>query len=419
MIAAPASGSGKTTITLGLLAALVAQGTAVRSAKSGPDYIDGRFHEAATGHPCVNLDAWAMSPDRLRNLALGEDLLVIEAAMGLFDGAPPDGRGSAADLARHLGVPIVLVIDAARQSHSVAAVAHGFATLEAGLRIAGVILNRVGSARHEEMLRDALNEIGMPVMGVIPNDQRLLRPSRHLGLVQAKEQDDLPEFLETTRKLAGDYINLDFLTAIAMPLRQPFEDHRRLDPPAQRMAIAKDEAFDFLYPHLLADWHAAGAEISFFSPLADEAPEEADLVFLPGGYPELHAGRLAANAQFLGGLRSAKSVYGECGGYMVMGEGLIDADGQRHQMAGLLKLESSFEARQRHLGYRHLAPLGGPWDFNLKGHEFHYATTLKAEGDPLFKATDAAGVSLPPMGLITGNHSGSFAHVIDAELRPA
>lgn len=414
LIAAPSSGGGKTTITLGLLAALRARGFSVRSAKSGPDYIDGRFHEAATGFPCTNLDAWAMTPDRLRYLAQCEETLIIEGAMGLFDGAPPNGKGSAAELAKHLGLPVVLVVDASRQSQSIAALIHGFSSYDPSVNLAGVIFNRVGSKRHETMLGHAIRDMNIAVLGAIPKAEGLHRPSRHLGLVQATEQGDLAEFIGAVMDIVSKNIDLDLLQSLCTQVKPTAGAHKRLAPPAQRVAIARDEAFDFLYPHFLQDWRAQGAELSFFSPLGDDAPGDADLVFLPGGYPELHAGKLASNQTFLTGLRKAQSVYGECGGYMVMGDGLIDAEGTRHQMAGLLKLETSFETRERHLGYRYLTPLAGPWQRPLKGHEFHYATTLKAQGDPLFNATDAEGAKLAPMGIVNGNHAGSFAHVIDA-----
>ena len=192
----------------------------------------------------------------------------------------------------------------------------------------------------------------------------------------------------------------------------------RLQPPGQRIAIARDEAFAFIYPHLVRDWRKAGAEIAFFSPLANETPHsESDAIYLPGGYPELHAGRLAGNAAFLDGLRAAMRrdalIYGECGGFMTLGQGLIDAEGVRHQMAGLLNLETSFEVRRRHLGYRRLSPSGGPWRAPLAAHEFHYSTVISSEGNPLFSAQDAAGNPLPDMGLIEGKVMGSYAHIID------
>lgn len=415
ILAAPSSGSGKTTLTLGLLRAFRNRGISVRGAKSGPDYIDPRFHEAACGAPCPNLDAWAMSGDRIRALAAGPGLLLIEGAMGLFDAAA-DGRGATADLARILGLPVVLVVDAARMAQSVAPLVAGFVAHDPDVHIAGVILNRVGSPRHERLLRQAL---GLPVLGALPRDVGLAHPSRHLGLVQAAERPDLEAFLERTARAVAEAIDLDAFATLAAPLPAA-QSAPVLPPPAQRIAVAEDAAFAFAYPHLLSDWRAAGAEILPFSPLSDAAPaRDAELIFLPGGYPELHAGRLAAARTFRTAMQAAAvPIYGECGGFMVLGEGLVDAEGHRHEMLGLLSLETSFAARKLHLGYRRLFPRGGPFHGPLGGHEFHYATTLKAEGAPLFDAADAEGTALPPMGLFNGRVSGSFAHVIDAAPRP-
>ncbi len=411
IISAPASGSGKTTITLGLLRAF-SRTTAIRAAKSGPDYIDPRFHEAACGQPCLNLDAWAMTQDRIRSLASGQTPLIIEGAMGLFDGAPPDGKGATADLARILNLPVILVIDAAKMAGSVAPLANGFINHDPSVRIAGVILNNVGSPRHEGMLRNALKDI--PVLGAIPRTPGLTQPSRHLGLVQAQERPDLDACLNQAADLISQSVDLDALQRLHTdPL--PADDAPIRQPPAQRIAIAQDAAFAFSYPHILNDWHDAGAELQFFSPLRNEAAPQADLIYLPGGYPELHAARLAANATFMDSLRnSSAQIYGECGGYMTLGETLTDADGITHKMAGLLPLDTSFATRKLHLGYRNLQGKVGPFAGNWTGHEFHYATTLRAEGKPLFAAQDSTGAELPPMGLIEGRASGSFAHIIDA-----
>ncbi len=417
LIAAPASGSGKTTVTLGLLRALRDRGIAVRGAKSGPDYIDPRFHEAASGAPCVNLDAWAMPADSIRARAAGPGLLVVEGAMGLFDGAPPDGRGSAADLARILGLPVVLVVDAARMAQSVAPLVAGFACHDPSVHVAGIILNRVGSPRHEAALRRALAPVGLPVLGAVPRDAALATPSRHLGLVQADERGDLEAFLACTGAAIGTACDLEALAALAVSLPQPAPP-TALAPPGQRIAIARDVAFAFAYPHMLADWRAAGAEIAPFSPLADDpVPEDADFVFLPGGYPELHAGRLAAARRFRDSLRAAAArgvaIHGECGGYMALGAGLVDADGTRHAMAGLLDLETSFAERRLHLGYRRVEVVAGPLAGAWAAHEFHYATTIRAEGAPLLTARDAEGADLGPSGLRAGSVSGSFLHLID------
>jgi len=415
ILAAPASGAGKTTLTLALLRLLSRQGLTVRGAKSGPDYIDPRFHEAACGVPCPNLDAWAMTPERLRSLAAGDGLLIIEGAMGLFDGAPPDGRGAVADLARHLALPVVLVVDAGRMAGSIAPLVAGFAGFDPNVRVAGVMLNNVGSDRHEAMLRRALAPLGLPVLAALRRNPALAQPSRHLGLVQAIERPDLDHFLDTAADALTMTLDRETLRALAAPLPEA-KAAPRLTPPAQVIAVAQDRAFGFAYPHMLADWRAAGAEMRPFSPLADDPVPEADFVFLPGGYPELHAGQIAANTIFMQSLRNAAQttdIYGECGGYMVLGEGLTGADGTRHVMAGLLPLETSFATRQLHLGYRHLEAQTGPFPGAWAAHEFHYATTLRADGPPLFAATDAEGTALPPMGLHLGRVSGSFAHLID------
>ncbi|OSP54280.1 cobyrinate a,c-diamide synthase [Pseudoruegeria sp. SK021] len=416
ILAAPSSGSGKTTVTLGLLRALARRGLDVRGAKSGPDYIDPRFLEAASAAPCLNLDAWAMSPARLSALAAGPGLLVIEGAMGLFDGAPPDGRGATADLARHLRLPVLLIVDAARMAQSVAPLVAGFARFDPTVQIAGVILNRVGSPRHDAMLRRALAPLGLPVLGALPRLPDLATPSRHLGLVQATERPDIARFLDLAADQVAAHLDLDQITALAAPLAAA-APAARMPPPAQTIAIAQDTAFGFAYPHLLADWRAAGASLMPFSPLANDPVPPAEFVFLPGGYPELHAGPLAAAERFLSSLRHAASagsiIYGECGGYMTLGHGLIDANGTRHRMAGLLNLETSFAARKLHLGYRHLRCDAGPLQGHWTGHEFHYATTMLAQGTPLFSAWDATGATLPDMGLRDRRVMGSFAHVID------
>lgn len=420
LIAAPSSGSGKTTLTLGLLRALHQRGETVRGAKSGPDYIDPRFHEAACGAPCPNLDAWAMTPERLGQLAGGHGTLIVEGAMGLFDGAPHpdpalDGKGSAAHLAKTLGLPIVLVIDVARMAGSVAALVRGFLTHDPALNIRGLILNQVGSPRHATLLTRALAPLDIPLLGTIPRSKALAHPGRHLGLVQAGERPDLDHFLNEVAETVEAGVDLQALLDCAAPLT-PYGAPKRLAPPAQSIAVAQDAAFAFAYPHLLADWRDQGAEISFFSPLANEAPQPADLTYLPGGYPELHAGQLASNQKFMQGLREAaarRQVYGECGGYMVLGDELIAADGTRHKMAGLLGLETSFADRKLHLGYRQAEVLGGPFKGTWKAHEFHYARTLKASGKPLIAATDAEGTELPSQGLMNGSVFGSFVHLID------
>jgi cobyrinic acid a,c-diamide synthase len=323
VLSAPASGAGKTTIALGLLRAFRSRGLDTASAKSGPDYIDPKFHEAATGRPCATLDAWAMTPDRLRALTPAAGLVVVEGAMGLFDGAPdavrPEGRGSTADVAAALGAPVVLILDCAKQGQSAAAIAAGFAAHREDVTVAGVILNRVGSARHEAMIRRAMQAAGIAVIGAVPRDEGLALPSRHLGLVQAEEHGDLEAFIAAAAALITERLDLDALAAAALPLSQPSgQPLAPLPPLGQRIAVARDQAFAFAYGHILQGWRNQGAEIAFFSPLADQAPDlQADAIYLPGGYPELHAGTLAGAERFLAGVRRAAArgarIYGECG----------------------------------------------------------------------------------------------------------
>ncbi|MFJ6323492.1 MULTISPECIES: cobyrinate a,c-diamide synthase [unclassified Rhizobium] len=424
MIAAPASGSGKTTFTLGLLRALRQKNIPIAPGKAGPDYIDPAFHAAAAGSPCLNFDPWAMRPELISaNSALhrvGGRMLVIEAMMGLFDGAA-DGSGSPADLAALLNLPIVLVIDVSRMSHSVAAVVSGFANFRADIRIAGVVLNRVASERHEGMLRRALDAVRMPVFAVIGSDKSLALPERHLGLVQAGEHVALEHFIETAAGIVSKACNFEMLLRAAQQnvVRPSAANIARLMPLGQRIAVARDMAFAFCYEHMLLGWRRRGAEISFFSPLADEAPaDDADAIYLPGGYPELHAGKLAGAHQFHQGMRDAAArgarIYGECGGYMVLGDGLIDAAGMRHAMLGLLPVVTSYEKRQRHLGYRRLAPLGSFFQKPMTAHEFHYSTIVsEGEADRLFAVRDALGADLGVAGLQRANVAGSYMHLID------
>ena len=423
VIAAPRSGSGKTVVTLGLLAALRQRGVIVAPAKTGPDYIDPTFLGRAALRDAVNLDPWSMASARIKQLAAtqatGADLLLIEGVMGLFDGAA-DGYGSTADLAELLELPVVLVVDADRQSQSIAPLVAGFANWRVGVRVAGVIINRVASMKHERMLVDALAATGIQCLGAIPRNPALVLPERHLGLVLPGEVSAFENFLNEAASVIGDYVDLTKFQAIAAPLAEMEPDRPGLAPLGQRIAIARDDAFAFAYPHLLDGWRAMGAELRFFSPLSDEAPAtDADAVFLPGGYPELHGGALATANAFKSGLMAARDrgalIYGECGGFMVLGEALVDKAGVRHAMAGLLPVTTRIDRPKRILGYRRLVQSGDlPWPGQLNGHEFHYSSAKQSRLPPLFAATDARGDALPPMGAVIGRVMGSYAHVIDA-----
>ena len=424
MIAAPSSGSGKTTVTLGLMRALRRRGVLIAPGKAGPDYIDPAFHAAASGRPCFNYDPWAMRRDLLLDnaatAAADGSMLVVEAMMGLFDAAA-DGSGSPADLAAALGLAVILVVDCARLSHSVAALVRGYAAHRDDIRVAGVILNKVGSDRHETMLRDALDQLGVSIFGVLRQDSALQLPERHLGLVQAREHAALEVFIDHAAARVASGCDLDAIHAAAAPLRaRPTTGAKRLKPLGQRIAVARDVAFAFCYEHLLSGWRGQGAEISFFSPLEDKAPEAgAEAIYLPGGYPELHADQLAAASRFREAMRSAAGqgtrIFGECGGYMALGEGLVAADGRGYEMLGLLPLVTSFAERKRHLGYRRVTPLDNAYfDGPMTAHEFHYATIVSEGGaEPLFAVEDAAGLDLGRAGLRRGHVAGSFMHLID------
>jgi len=430
IVAAPRSGAGKTTVTLALLAALRRRGLKVQAAKAGPDYIDPAFHAAATGRSSVNLDSWAMPSALLDGLvsdaAAKSDILIIEGVMGLFDGIgrEPGRTGATADLAARYGVPVLLVLDVAGQSQSAAALVRGFASHRAGVRIAGVVLNKVGSDRHRRLVTDAIAPLQIPIAGVVPRDAAIAFPERHLGLVQAAEHGDLDARLAALADMAEQCLDLDAILALASPPRlDSVSVQAALPPPGMRVALAQDEAFTFLYPHVVRGWRRDGAEIVPFSPLADEAPHgSCDACWLPGGYPELHAGRLAAAQAFKSGLAAfaaTRPVHGECGGYLVLGQGLEDADAVRHAMTGLLGHATSFAQRKLHLGYRQARLLSdcalGKDGSAVRGHEFHYASLIETGNDaPLAEIADGEGNPLGPAGARRGRVTGTFFHAIAA-----
>ena len=430
IIAAPRSGSGKTVVTLGLLRYLRGKGYRVAAAKTGPDYIDPSFLAAACGAPCRNLDSWAMRRESLaaeiQSLESSAATVLCEGAMGLFDGAGPSGAGSTADLAAITGWPVVLVVSLEGQAASAAALIEGFARHRADVTIAGVIFNRVAGERHAAIAAASVRKSlpGLPLLGAVPREVELNLPSRHLGLVPASEHDALDAFLDRAATIVGNAVDVDALLGLAQPsVLNAAGQHSALPVLGVRIAVARDHAFAFAYETVLQGWRAKGATVSFFSPLEDAPPpRDADAVYLPGGYPELYAGRIAGNREFLDGLRHAArhgaAIYGECGGYMVLGESLTDADGTAHKMAGLLPLKTSFAARKLHLGYRaatlmRAGPLGNVGQ-GFRGHEFHYATIVEeGDGTPLFRLEDADGAALGFAGRVAGSVAGSFVHLID------
>ncbi len=436
ILAAPSSHSGKTSVTLGLLRALSRRsGPALRvkAAKIGPDYIDPAFHQAACGQASQTLDPWAMPEARLihqlADVQAECDLTLIESAMGLFDGAG-DGSASTASLAKHLGLPVVLVVDTSGMAGSIAALVHGFHSFDPGLNLAGVILNKVASQRHGALLADALEPLDLPILACLPRQKDLHLPSRHLGLVQAGDTPELDRKLDAL----ADWVEAAglpaALSALARAHKRPkppvaVSPQRRLPALGRHIAVARDAAFSFIYPHMVADWRAQGAQLSFISPLAGEAlPSGVDAVFLPGGYPELHAQQLSQAATWWASLhhlvKQGGAVYGECGGYMSLGRALVDANGHSWPMAGLLDHTTRFDRPQRHLGYRamrlaHDCPLGKSGQA-FRGHEFHYSVQdpLDQNLEPLWTCQDAQGQDLGPAGQIRGQVFGSYLHLVDS-----
>jgi cobyrinic acid a,c-diamide synthase len=430
IIAAPRSGSGKTVVTLGLLRYLRGRGYRVAAAKTGPDYIDSSFLAAACGAPCRNLDSWAMRRESLaaeiQNLETCSEIVLCEGVMGLFDGAGSCSAGSTADLAAISGWPVILVVSLEGQAASAAALIEGFAHHRADVTIAGVIFNRVAGERHAAIAAASMRKSlpSLPLLGAVPRETELGLPSRHLGLIPAAEHVALDAFLDRAAAIVGNAVNVDALLGLARPsVLSASGRHSLLPVLGARIAVARDHAFAFAYEAVLQDWRAKGATVSFFSPLENvPPPRDADAIYLPGGYPELYASRIAGNRDFLDGLRHAArhgtAIYGECGGYMVLGESLTDADGTTQKMAGLLPLRTSFAARKLHLGYRAATlasegPLGSVGQ-SFRGHEFHYATIIEeGDGTPLFRLDDADGAALGLAGRVAGNVAGSFIHLID------
>jgi cobyrinic acid a,c-diamide synthase len=344
--------------------------------------------------------------------------------MGLFDGVAMRGvagTGATADLAEMMGWPVLLVIDPSGQAQTAAAVAAGLRDFRAGVQLAGVVLNRVASARHEDLVRRAMRGAGIPVLGALPRHAEITLPKRHLGLVQAEEQAEVDGLIAEAARFVAEHVDLDAVLQSARAWSSQSSTRSfGVTPPGQRIALARDAAFSFVYPHMLEAWRSAGAEIVTFSPLADEGPDaNADVCWLPGGYPELHAGRLAANRRFFDGVRAfaeTRPVHGECGGYMVLGAALTDAEGARHEMAGLLGLETSYAKRRMHLGYR-LAELVAPMPglgpgARLRGHEFHYSTIISQPDAPLAVVRDATGGTVAETGSRRGRTTGTFFHLI-------
>lgn len=389
VIAAPMSGSGKTTIVAALIAAFTARGLRVAPFKVGPDYIDPTYHARAARRVCSNLDAWMLPPERVRDLfvyrAQDADLALVEGVMGLFDGfSGNDDAGSTAHIARLLDAPVLLVLDASAMARSAAAIVLGMRDFDSRVRIAGVILNRVGSAKHANIVKEAIeSSSAIPVVGYVTRDDAVNLPERHLGLIPTNEPGRWNAWLETARAKISSTVNLEQILQLARaasPLAD-VEQIYKFAPQHAVIAVARDEAFGFLYEDNLDLLRAAGAEIIFFSPLRDSTlPPGAQALYLAGGFPEIYAAELAANVAMRAKIRLAfyagMPIYAECGGLMYLTEEIIDQQNAAHAMVGILPGRSEMTERLT-LGYRTVRAVCDSWLWRagevMRGHEFHYS----------------------------------------------
>ncbi len=400
VLAGTHSGAGKTTLTLGVMAALHRRGLRVQGYKVGPDYIDPGYHQGATGRQSRNLDSWMMSKQTLLEVFLRSsaeaDISIIEGVMGYFDGKDPlSDTGSTAEVSQVLQAPVVLVVDAGGMARSAAAVVRGFQSLEAQPRIAGVIVNRVGSEGHFRLIQAAVEqECNIPVLGYLQTDPDLKLPERHLGLIPAVERGELSFLFDRVAAAVEQTVNLDGILQLAqqaVTLRQgkPQLFLDSASPPQVTIAVAKDVAFNFYYPENLELLEHAGARLVFFSPLAGETvPAQADGLYLGGGFPEEFAAQLSGNSQVLASVRECiqrgMPTFAECGGYMFLTRSITNHQGDTYPMVGVIPAHVVMESRLMALGYRevvavHDTPLLRTGEV-ARGHEFHYSRLEVAEG---------------------------------------
>ena len=425
VIAAPHSGSGKTTVSLGIMAALIRRGLTVAPFKVGPDFIDPGYHRLVTGRPSLNLDGWICDATFLRKSfarhTAGADVALVEGVMGLFDGVSGSSdEGSTAQAARLVGAPVILVVDSRSQARSAAALVKGFVEFDPRLWVAGVIFNNVGSDNHARILREAVASLpfAIPVFGCLPRDEQLRIPSRHLGLITAQENPLTPEFLDHLATVMEQNLDMDgILTATAGPASLGAPRDEPVLPLSTRIAVARDAAFCFVYEENLRLLREAGAEIVAFSPLSDSAlPEGSAGIYLPGGYPELFAEQLGANEPMKRAIRSAVEadipLYAECGGFIYLTQGITPL----HKFVGLFPVTARMLPRRKALGYREVEltadSLLGPKGTMARGHEFHYSeiTEMPPEIERCYRIRKQ-GVDLGEEGFLHRNCLASYVHL--------
>ena len=426
VIAATQSGSGKTTIVTGLLAALRQKGLSVQSFKIGPDYIDPGYHELASGRPGHNLDSWLLPAGRMKDIfirsAVSADVAVIEGVMGLYDG----GRGgisSTAEVAKLLKAPVLLVIDAKSMGASAAAIAMGFRDYDSEVELAGILLNRLGSDTHETMVTEAVEKVGIPVFGAVHREDGLKMPERHLGLLPVGENEER-QVVDRIGKAVASQVKLDEILRLAqsaVPLELNSVEKERPAGDTVKIAVARDEAFSFYYPESLRVLEDLGGEMLEFSPLHDDVLPEADGLILGGGFPEMFAEALQRNESMRHSIKAAADkgmpVYGECGGFMYLMEGLRDFSGREYAMTGVLPGVAKMNEKLQMVGYvtaelRENTILGRKGT-QFRGHEFHFSSECGGEEacPRAFTFTRLRNGAVYPAGFVKGNVVGSYLHL--------
>ena len=439
IIAALRGGSGKTILSIAIIAAWSKQGRSIAPFKKGPDYIDAGWLALAAGRPCYNLDSFLLAPDEnLRSFlthAPGCDISVIEGNRGLFDGIDLEGSTSTAELAKLLQSPVVMCVDCTKITRTMAAVISGCAQFDPEVEISGVILNRVANRRHEKKLRDSIEHYcDIPVLGAIPKLGEQYFPERHLGLVPTPEHDWAMNSIEAITKIAEAHIDLDAIVEIAQQAptlktrRKPHISEISIqhpvsgtEEPSPRIGVIKDSAFQFYYPENLDALRASGAEIIFLSPLKDKDLPDIDALYIGGGFPETHARQLSENTGFSRQLKAAVEdglpIYAECGGLMYLGKELI-LEGKSYSMAGILPLEFDFYKRPQGHGYTIVTVEGRnpyyPTGTEIKDHEFHYSRVRKWSGrdkDLVFRMNRGVGIWEDRDGILYKNVLATYTHI--------
>ncbi len=428
LIAGTHSGCGKTTVSLGIMAALVRRKRKVQAFKVGPDFIDPGHHRRITGRDSHNLDGWIMDRDdnrRILSRGMGDaDAVVVEGVMGLFDGfSGADESGSTAQMAKWLDLPVILVIDARSMARSAAAVALGFLRFDPDLSIGGIIFNRVGSQTHAQILQEAVSSIThVPVFGYLPRSEALEMPSRHLGLVTDEDLVRGDDHSERLARWIESNVDLDGILALHNMKRPGDEIPEALPKPDIRIGIARDEAFCFYYPENLRLLRRAGAQLVPFSPMRSKnLPEGIHGLYLGGGYPELHCRSLAENRPLLNAIRDfgmdGKPIYAECGGFMFLMREIEDLEGRVFPMVGLFPMRAKMDPRLKSLGYREVETLDesllGPGGIRIRGHEFHYShmEDVAPGRRCIYRLTDRKAVSADREGFVRKHVLGSYVHL--------